>query len=216
LSARATGLVMLAAALCATPALAADPLAPLLACRALGDAEARLACFDRESAALAAAPGERAATQAATPPAAKAPAAVASTPSQAAPPAAAAATATPTAATPGAAAPAAATRAATTPTSSADVTANFGLAPGVITAKEEAAGTRPREPDRIEAHITSIAMTSGRATFSLDNGQLWRELLSEGDLRAKPGDVVTISRGALHSYWLQVKSGGGSKVSRIQ
>ena len=42
-------------ALASQPAhAAADRLAPLLACRALGDAAARLECFDRESARLAA------------------------------------------------------------------------------------------------------------------------------------------------------------------
>jgi hypothetical protein len=46
----ATGTLL---ALGATTAAAADRLAPLLACRALADAAARLACFDRESAALA-------------------------------------------------------------------------------------------------------------------------------------------------------------------
>ena len=46
-------------ALAATgPSQAADRLAPLLACRALADDAARLACFDRESAPLGARPPE--------------------------------------------------------------------------------------------------------------------------------------------------------------
>jgi hypothetical protein len=44
---------ILLCALCATPCLAADPLDRVLACRNLTDAAARLACFDRETAALA-------------------------------------------------------------------------------------------------------------------------------------------------------------------
>ncbi len=52
--------------------------------------------------------------------------------------------------------------------------------------------------------------------FTLDNGQVWGELEPDGDLQAKPGDLATISRGWLGSYWLQVKSGRASKVSRVR
>src|SRR5262245_2774453 len=85
--------------LCMAGAASAEPpsdvLAPLLACRELAEAEARLACFDRESSALsrperAAAPAAPAAAAAA---AATAPAAAVSTPS--AQPVAAAAPAAP-------------------------------------------------------------------------------------------------------------------------
>jgi hypothetical protein len=49
------GLILLCL-VCAAPCWAADPLAGLLACRELTEAAARLACFDRETAALASAP----------------------------------------------------------------------------------------------------------------------------------------------------------------
>lgn len=53
---------------CALPCRAAgDPLTGLLACRALTDSAARLACFDRETAALAAVPESNAATAPAAP-----------------------------------------------------------------------------------------------------------------------------------------------------
>jgi hypothetical protein len=44
--------LLLVTALVAGPSMAADPTAALLACRKLADGTARLACFDRESAAL--------------------------------------------------------------------------------------------------------------------------------------------------------------------
>jgi hypothetical protein len=174
------------AALSVAPALAgAQPLAPLLACRQLTDTSARLQCFDREAAALAAS------KPAASPPAAAA---------HAAPQAPAA---------PAAASPA-------TPVSSARALQTFGLSPGAVAAQEVAAGIRPRELTRIEAHIADLSVAAGgRATFTLDNGQVWRQLLAEGDLLARPGDPVTISRGALSSYWLQLKSGRGCKVTRV-
>jgi hypothetical protein len=90
------------------------------------------------------------------------------------------------------------------------------LPDGVVAAREVAAGKRAAEVARIDAHITALSLApSGRATFKLDNGQVWRQLLAEGDLLARPGDPVTISRGVLHSYWLQLTSGRGCKVTRV-
>jgi len=54
------------------PSLAAEPLAGILACRAIADSAARLACFDRESAGLAAAPTAAASASAPATPAASA------------------------------------------------------------------------------------------------------------------------------------------------
>ena len=58
--------VLFAALVWSVPGLPAEPLAPLLACRALADSAARLACFDRESANLAGAPAAVGATAAAS------------------------------------------------------------------------------------------------------------------------------------------------------
>lgn len=93
---------------------------------------------------------------------------------------------------------------------------SFGVPEGKILAEEVAAGARPAELTRIDAHLSAISVTvTGLATFKLDNGQVWRQLVAEGDLLAKPGDTVSISRGVFHSYWLQVKSGRGCKVTRV-
>jgi hypothetical protein len=178
----------------------ADPLTPLLACRNVADPTARLACFDKESAALAAPPAAAQATPAPSREVAQAPLSAA-VPSSASPPPPPAPAPAPPVAT--------AARAASPPE-------NFGLAPGVVTAKEVAAGSRPPDLNRISAHITALALSnSGQATFTLDNGQVWRQLTSEGDLLAKPGDEVTISKGLLRSYWLQASSGRGCKVTRV-
>lgn len=182
---RALGSWVLAGWLCAAPCLASDTLAPLLACRALNDSKARLACFDRESAYLAA------------PPAAPATAAASSRPAGSLPP-----STSPSA--PSALPPV------------ADPKQTFGLPEATIAEKEVAAGTRPKELAKIDARITSVSLTGvGVATFTLDNGQVWRQLTPEGDLLAKPGDPATLSRGMFHSYWLQLKSGRGCKVTRI-
>ncbi|HVS77048.1 MAG TPA: hypothetical protein VHE11_08945 [Steroidobacteraceae bacterium] len=57
----------------------------------------------------------------------------------------------------------------------------------------------------------------GRVIYQLDDGQVWEELLADGD--APPvtrGDQVQISRGWLDSYWLQTRSGRGCKVLRLR
>jgi hypothetical protein len=174
--------LMLASFFFMAPAMAAEPLAPLLACRALADTTARLDCFDRESAKLAGAPARTASAPSPSMPA----------------PAPAAAPAAPPAAVP-------------------SPQETFGLSQIVVDQKEVAAGKRPAELKQIEAHLVSVSSTgTGVATFMLDNGQVWREVTPAGDLLAKPGDKLTISRGLLSSFWLQAKNGRGSKVTRVQ
>jgi hypothetical protein len=57
----------------------------------------------------------------------------------------------------------------------------------------------------------------GRAILSLDNGQVWEQLVADGtDLYTKPGDSVRISRGWLGSYWLEAPSHHGCKVTRLR
>ena len=171
--------VALAGLISTAPSPAAESLQSLLACRAVVDSSARLACFDRESASLA-------------------------TPSPGAP------TVVPRTAAAGAAPSTPSAESTTAPK------ANFGLSEEQVSKKEEAAGKRPAAVKEIEAHITAISSTgTGYATFTLDNGQVWREISPEGDLLAKPGDGVTVSRGILSSYWLQTRNGRGAKVHRV-
>jgi hypothetical protein len=188
--------VALAGLLCAAPCLAVTPLTPLLACRALTDGAARLACFDRESAKL-------------VPAGSLVPPSTSGT-GAAATPLASAAVQTRTPVSP----PAASITSSPAPLSNPKD--NFGLPDATVAKKEVAAGMRPADLANIEAHLKAFSVSSsGQTTFTLDNGQVWRQLLSEGDLFAKPGDGVTISRGFLNSYWLKLKSGRGCKVTRI-
>ena len=162
----------------ASPCSAAVALADLLACRDLTDAQARLACFDRETAALVHMPAVPiAATPTPTPAISESPAPQATqlTPEQ-----------------------------------------KFGLSEDAIAAKEAAAGTAVKET-KLHARITALALSGdGRALITLDNSQVWGQSEADGtDLMAKLGDTVTLSRGMLGSYWLQLKSGRGCKVRRM-
>jgi hypothetical protein len=167
---------------------AADPLTGLLACRTLTDPAARLACFDRETAALATA---------------TAPPVAATSPSAAAPQ-------SNTASAP-------ATPAASQAAPVLDAQQSFGLSGSVLAAREEAAGGRSQKLAKIEARVVALALTgNGRTLFTLDNTQVWQQLASDGDMLAKLGDSATISRGLLGSYWLQLKNGRGCKVTRVR
>jgi hypothetical protein len=194
---------------CALPCAAAGPLDGLLACRALTDSAARLACFDRETAALATAPAPPLA--AVSPNAAVSPAA-----------AAAAAVAPATAATQATVAPqsGSTTAIAAPPVRAApvlDAQQSFGLSGSAIAAHEEAAGTRPQKLAKLDARVVALALAgNGRTVFTLDNTQVWQQLESSGDMLAKLGDSATISRGLLGSYWLQLKNGRGCKVTRVR
>jgi hypothetical protein len=156
--------LLLVCLVCAPPCMAAEPLEGVLACRAITDSAARLACFDRETAALAGAPASSAIA----------------------------------APVPGA-------------------QQSFGVRGSAIAATEEATGGRPAELAKLESHIVALALTgNGRTLFTLDNTQVWKQLESDGDVLARLGDSATISRGALGSYWLQLKSGRGCKVTRVR
>ena len=166
----------------AGPCVAAEPLAGLMACRDVANPTARLACFDREAAALAPSSAALAPSSGSAPVAAQVPAA-----------------------------------AGIPPVAALDTQQQFGLPERQVAAHEVAAGTRAADASKIEAHLKQLAsVADGREVFTLDNGQAWRQLLAEGDLLAKPGDVVTVSRGFLGSFWLQLPNGRGCKVSRLR
>jgi hypothetical protein len=182
------------------PCLASASLAELLACRDLADGAARLACFDREAAALA--PGPKA-DSTSTPPAATSPGAATPTPPSAG--ADRSAPLTPPTPVPSRPAPV------------LDREQQFGLPERAVAAKEVAAGTRAADAAKIESRIARVAPgADGHVVFTLDNAQVWRQVVAEGDLLSKAGDEVTISRAWLGSYWLQLKSGRGCKVARLR
>lgn len=180
----------------ALPAGASQALEGLLACRKIASDSARFACLDRESAVLAA----RMATPADKIAALGAPAAAGS-PARASEP-------HPVGADLGAA---------PGKTSALDPVQTFGLPLGQILAREEAAQRAPRALDHIGARIALLASTrDGREIFTLDNRQVWEEVEPDGDLYAKPGEAVQISRGWLGSYTLSLKSRRSSKVKRLR
>lgn len=147
-----------------SPCLAAGSLDALLACRTIAANAARLACFDRESGALAA------------------------------------------------------QRLRIGPHAELNPRETFGLAPLQVAARAEAAAHAPKPLDSLSTRISSVARAAdGREIFTLDNHQVWVQLLADGDwLDASTGEQVKISRGWLNSYWLRLPSQRGFKVTRVR
>jgi hypothetical protein len=166
----------------------------LEACAKLSDDQARLACFDREAAAQTAHEGHAAAT-------------------------AAAATAAPAAAAVGvaAAAPAAATAAA--PVAAAPKLSEeqkMGLTPARIQELEKPPGAPPPLKElslKIQSNTTD---GNGHQVFTLENGQVWRQVEPDTRFSVHPGDTVTISHGVLGSYFMSFGSHSNCRVSRVR
>jgi hypothetical protein len=80
-----------------------------------------------------------------------------------------------------------------------------------------AAGARAADANKIEARVVALGKTGdGRTVVTLDNDQVWRQLLADtSDLFLRLGDTVTISRAFLGSYWLATPTKRGSKVTRL-
>jgi hypothetical protein len=174
----------------ATSCPAEGTLQGLIACRALTDPPARLACFDRESAYL-----EKAIPAEPPQPSAPAAPAVVSAPTVVPAPAATSVAAPP----------------------ALDATQQFGLPKDLVAKKEVAAGTRAADVEKIHARLSTL-MTAGGGllVFTLDNGQVWKQALTSEELLLKPGDTVTISKGWLGSYTLQTSSGRACRVQRVR
>lgn len=176
---------------CAT---AADALPPSLrACMKEADATRRLACFDRESAALA---GESAPVARQVEPAPPRPAA----PTPSAPVASAAATAGAAAAT------------------AQSATDKFGYKGNIAREEldkqkqaEEASGT-------LTAKVAEVsAPPNGGLVVTLDNGQVWQQKTADRGIHIKVGDQVTIKRATLGSFLLTSDTVNGSmRVSRVK
>jgi hypothetical protein len=202
-----------AATLCAAAALAAAQPLPqtLYSCAGITRDSERLACFDREIAALSheAAPHTAVAATAGAAP--TTPAAALPSPDSVGAAAPAATAVVPSAGDLGAGAGAAgATGAPLTPEQ------KLGLSPEGIRKLEAKQAIKSAAVKGLTAHITSVSRNAaGRMVFTLDNGQIWRQAETRSSFEAAPGDVATISSGALGSFWLATSKHNWTRVERI-
>lgn len=92
----------------------------------------------------------------------------------------------------------------------------FGLTPAQL-AESDRGAAPAKVLNRIEARVVSVEHTgSGYTVLKLDNGQQWTEVSPSQRPFASPGDVITIRKAALGSYFARgPNSAGVVRVRRI-
>ena len=86
-----------------------------------------------------------------------------------------------------------------------------------LAVKPPQAGVAPSEPTTIESSIVQISQPlMGRADFTLENGQVWRQMDAEDAKSAKIGDRVVVSKKIVGAYWLKVQGGRAWRVTLIR
>jgi hypothetical protein len=92
----------------------------------------------------------------------------------------------------------------------------FGLSSGQVHGLEAKQGSS-LTPTAVHAHIVSVSRyISERQVFELDNVQSWQQIELDPDFTARNGQEVTISSGALGSFWLSTDSRHRTRVKRIR
>jgi hypothetical protein len=72
-------------------------------------------------------------------------------------------------------------------------------------------------PTALHAHIVSVPRYPiERQVFVLDNAQTWQQIELDLGFTVRIGQEVTISKGALGSFWLTADSHRATRVKRIQ
>ena len=172
----------------AGPALAATDIgAAVRACRADTDDARRLACYDRVAdGAYAAAPTAAAAPKSAAPVTA-------------------------------AAAPAATAPITPAPVAPASAEDNFGREHQVAAEEQKRKQEEARSIGELQAFVTGIeTRMDGLMTFTLDNGQVWRQNSPDSKFHLKEGDRIKIQPGSLKSFILSGPSKKSTRVTRIK
>ena len=92
----------------------------------------------------------------------------------------------------------------------------FGLSNGEVRGMEAKQG-QSLTPAAVHAHIVSVSRyINERQVFVLDNAQSWQQIELDPDFVAPIGQEVTISNGALGSFWLSTDSRHRTRVKRIR
>jgi hypothetical protein len=176
----------------ASPAQTPLPTLPtgLQSCVQIPDSAARLACFDREMAQLTASAAASAAS--ANSPSAQA----ASAPSPSAGPASA-----------------------DTHVVTLTPEQKIGLSVQQVDAIESGQPYQPHKSTdlQVHAHVASVSQRAGGyGVYQLDNGQIWVQTETRSDFHVQPGVDVTVSTGALGSFWISTDAHHATRVKRVR
>jgi hypothetical protein len=92
----------------------------------------------------------------------------------------------------------------------------FGLSNGQVRGMEAKQG-QSLTPAAVHAHIVSVSRyMNERQVFVLDNVQSWQQIELDPEFTARTGQEVTISSGALGSFWLSTDARHRTRVKRIR
>lgn len=92
----------------------------------------------------------------------------------------------------------------------------FGLSKGQVLGLEDTPG-QPAPPMVLHAHVVNVSgYMNQRQVFVLDNKQTWQQIELDADFPVRNGQEITISNGALGSFWLSIDSHRSTRVKRIQ
>lgn len=84
--------------------------------------------------------------------------------------------------------------------------------------RKEAPGAVAEEAENITAKLTAISqVTIDRYNFTLDNGQVWTQVVARSIANAKPGKGVKIEKGIVGSFTMTIDGVSGIiKVRRVK
>lgn len=102
------------------------------------------------------------------------------------------------------------------PTPSAE--SSFGLQASVTETRAEKASSEQSEAtlSSVTASISDVSSMQDGLRIALDNGQTWRQITGSTTFAPKPGDRVTIRRGAFGSFLMDVPNGPALRVRRVK
>ena len=93
----------------------------------------------------------------------------------------------------------------------------FGANADVSGSSNAKADAKREELQQISAQVTSLRRADdGMITFTLDNGQVWRQQDNEVSLSVSVGDAVSIARASLGTFKVTDKRGRSAHVKRVR
>lgn len=92
----------------------------------------------------------------------------------------------------------------------------LGLTPGRIQQIERPAGAPPPLQELTIKIASQHTDGNGHQVFTLENGQVWRQVELDTSFTVHPGDAVTISKGVMGSYFMSFGTHRNTRVSRVR
>lgn len=95
--------------------------------------------------------------------------------------------------------------------------ARFGRERAIVREETERQERETSAIGELQAQVVEIQTRSdGLMTFTLDNGQVWRQNAPDSKFRLKKGEMVRIQPGAMNSFILSGPSKRSTRVSRLK